>query len=320
LVAQRFLVEETVMSRHAGWSACALAVAIAATSASRSGAGQQLDFQIPYGAGQNVAPVFEGWERNADGSFNMVFGYMNRNYDERPEIPIGPNNSFSPEPVDRGQPTHFYPRRQQFMFKVRVPANFGKQQLIWTLTRGEKTERAVGKLDLEWEISQVVYSQNRRGLGSDATVAEPNKPPTVGVDGAAQRTATVGIPVTLTVNASDDGVPKPPKDEGRGRGDGRGRGGPPPLVTVRQSGPTQQQIVQPSREGLAVTWTQWRGPGRLTFTPARTVVKDGKASTEVTFSQPGTYVIRAYADDGIVFEPADVTVTVAGASGGSGRN
>ena len=55
----------------------------------------------------------------------MVFGYMNRNYDERPEIAIGPNKSFSPEPADRGQPTHFYPRRQQFMFRVRVPANSG---------------------------------------------------------------------------------------------------------------------------------------------------------------------------------------------------
>jgi hypothetical protein len=287
------------------------APALAAIALTTMAAGaQQLGGQIPYGTGQNVAPVYEGWERNADGSFSMTFGYMNRNYEERPEIPIGPNNSFAPEPIDRGQPTHFYPRRQQFMFKVRVPATFGKQQLVWTLTRAGKTEKAVGKLDLEWEISQVVYSQNRRGLGSDATVAEDNKPPTISVDGAAQQQAQVGVPVTLTVNASDDGVPKPPAPTGRGRGDGSGRGGPPPLVTIRQSGPVAQQIVQPSREGLAVTWTQWRGPGRLSFTPPRMVVKDGKASTAVSFSEPGTYVVRAYADDGVVFEPADVTVTV----------
>jgi hypothetical protein len=278
--------------------------------ASMTSGAQQLGSQIPYGSGQNIAPVYEGWERNPDGSFTMVFGYMNRNYEERPEIPIGPANSFSPEPIDRGQPTHFYPRRQQFMFKVRVPANFGKQQLVWTLTRAGKTEKAVGKLDLEWEISQVVYSQNRRGIGSDATVAEDNKPPTINVDGAAQQKATVGVPLTLTVNATDDGVPKPPP-AGRGRGaDGRGRGGPPPLVTIRQSSPVAQQIIQPSREGLAVTWMQWRGPGRLSFTPPRMVVKDGKASTAVSFSEPGTYVVRAYADDGVVFEPADITVAV----------
>lgn len=296
------------MSIPAKSGASALVLVLIALASITSGA-QQISSQIPYGSGQNIAPVYEGWERNPDGSFNMVFGYMNRNYEERPEIPIGPANSFSPEPIDRGQPTHFYPRRQQFMFKVRVPATFGKQQLVWTLTRGGKTEKAVGKLDLEWEISQVVYSQNRRGIGSDATVAEDNKPPTISVDGAAQQKATVGVPLSLTVNATDDGVPKPPP-AGRGRGDGRGRGGPPPLVTIRQSSPVAQQIIQPSREGLAVTWTQWRGPGRLSFTPPRLVVKDGKASTSVSFSEPGTYVVRAYADDGVVFEPADISVTV----------
>jgi hypothetical protein len=296
------------MRAHLAWGA---AVAAAMLAAAPLGAGQQFESQIPYGSGQNVAPVYEGWERNPDGSFNMVFGYMNRNYDERPEIPIGPNNAFSPEPADRGQPTHFYPRRQQFMFKVRVPANFGKQQLVWTLTRAGKTEKAVGKLDLEWEISQVVVSQNRRGLGNDAVTAKPNSPPTISPAGSAKLTAKVGEPLALSVNASDDGVPQPPKPN-PARGAGAGRGGPPPLVTIRQSSPIQQQIIQPSREGLAVTWTQWRGPGRLSFTPQRMVVKDGKASTNVTFAEPGTYVIRAYADDGIVFEPTDITVTVSG--------
>lgn len=304
------------MTRCARWGASALAVALAVTVAAGARAGQ-LDLQIPYGSGQNVAPVYEGWERNPDGSFNMVFGYMNRNYDERPEIPVGKNNFFAPEPIDRGQPTHFYPRRQQFMFKVRVPANFDKQQLIWTLTRDGKTEKAVGKLDLEWEISQVVYSQNRRGLGSDATVTPPNDPPTVSIDGEAKRSVPVGGTLTLIAKASDDGVPKPePPSESRGRG---ARGEPPPLVLIRQSSPVQQQIIQPNREGLSVTWTQWRGPGRLTFNPARVLVKDGQAATTVTFSAPGSYVIRAYADDGIVFTPADVTVTVTGKPDRSGQ-
>jgi hypothetical protein len=287
------------------------AVVVATIAAAPLGAGQQFESQIPYGTGQNVAPVYEGWERNPDGSFNMVFGYMNRNYDERPEIPIGPNNSFSPEPADRGQPTHFYPRRQQFMFRVRVPANFGKQQLVWTLTRAGKTEKAVGKLDLEWEISQGVISQNRRGLGNDAVTAKPNTPPTISPAGSAKLTARVGEPLALAVNASDDGIPEPPKPN-PARGAGGRAATPPPLVTIRQSSPIQQQIIQPSREGLAVTWTQWRGPGRLTFAPARTVVKEGKASTNVTFTEPGTYVIRAFADDGIVFEATDITVAVSG--------
>ena len=53
--------------------------AVFAVSAVSSG---RVAAQVRYATGQNVVPVFEGWERNADGSFNMVFGYMNRNYEE----------------------------------------------------------------------------------------------------------------------------------------------------------------------------------------------------------------------------------------------
>ena len=48
--------------------------------------------QVRYATGQNVVPVYEGWERNADGSFTMVFGYMNRNYEEEVDVPIGAGN------------------------------------------------------------------------------------------------------------------------------------------------------------------------------------------------------------------------------------
>ena len=54
------------------------------TLAAAAGAEAQLRFD----RGQNVAPVFEGWEQNSDGTFTMVFGYMNRNYEEMPEIPL----------------------------------------------------------------------------------------------------------------------------------------------------------------------------------------------------------------------------------------
>jgi hypothetical protein len=50
----------------------------------------------------------------------------------------------------------------------------------------------------------------------------------------------------------------------------------------------------------------------LTFEPMNMVVKDGKATTKLAFSEPGTYVIRAYADDGILATPADVTINVTG--------
>ena len=84
-----------------------------------------------------------------------------------------------------------------------------------------------------------------------------------------------------------------------------------PLLTTRER-PTTQAIIKPSRRGLAVTWTHWRGPGEITFEPMNVLVQDGKASTKASFSKPGTYVVRAYADDGVVTTPADVTIVVTG--------
>src|SRR5438034_9609829 len=57
-------------------------------------------------SGQGVAPVYEGFDINADGSYNMWFGYMNRNYEEQLVIPVGADNNFEPR-GDRVQPTHF---------------------------------------------------------------------------------------------------------------------------------------------------------------------------------------------------------------------
>src|SRR3954463_9495838 len=106
----------------------------------------RVDGQIPYASGQNVVPVYEGWEKNPDGSFNMVFGYMNRNYEEQVEIPIGAQNMFEPGPQDRGQPAHFYQRRQEFVFKVKVPSDWGDKDLVWTLSSRGKIEKAYGSL------------------------------------------------------------------------------------------------------------------------------------------------------------------------------
>ena len=70
---------------------CALVVGAALATAGVSSAQR-----MTYNVGQNVVPVFEGWERNADGTFTMVFGYFNRNLVEEPIVPIGPDNKFEP--------------------------------------------------------------------------------------------------------------------------------------------------------------------------------------------------------------------------------
>jgi hypothetical protein len=56
----------------------------------------------------------------------------------------------------------------------------------------------------------------------------------------------------------------------------------------------------------------YRGPVGATvkFGSESSPVTDGNASTTATFSKPGDYVIRAYADDGAVTTPGDLAVTV----------
>src|SRR5687767_8289638 len=71
--------------------------------------------QVPT-KGLPVAPVFEGWIPNPDGSFDLMFGYFNRNWSEEFDVPVGPNNTIAPGGPDQGQPTHFYPRRNRFLF------------------------------------------------------------------------------------------------------------------------------------------------------------------------------------------------------------
>ena len=43
-------------------------------------------------SGQTVTPVYEGWYRNADGTYSLSFGYYNRNTSEVLSIPAGTDN------------------------------------------------------------------------------------------------------------------------------------------------------------------------------------------------------------------------------------
>ena len=65
--------------------------------------------------------------------------------------------------------------------------------------------------------------------------------------------------------------------------------------------------------GVQIKWTQYRGPGKVTFSPDSSPVVHGEPITltsKATFSAPGTYVLRVTANDGQLFTSRDVTVTV----------
>ena len=156
----------------------------------------QLPTELPstkFSSGQNIVPYFEGWIRNADGTFDLVFGYFNRNWQEELAIPAGPENVVEPGPADRGQPTYFLPRRQRWVFRIRVPKDFGKQVVTWTITARGRTEKAYGELLPVEEITErIVMTSGNLNPGED----DPNKPPTVAV--APVPSVSVNTPVTLT--------------------------------------------------------------------------------------------------------------------------
>jgi hypothetical protein len=56
----------------------------------------QGSFAQSYSKGRHVEPAFEGWRPNPDGTFNLMFGYMNENWEESPDMPVGDNNFFLP--------------------------------------------------------------------------------------------------------------------------------------------------------------------------------------------------------------------------------
>lgn len=278
-------------------SACVVAVFL--TAANRATG------QIQYSKGQAVAPSFEGWETNPDGSFTLVFGYLNRNYEEHVHVPIGPNNLIEPGGPDQGQPTYFLPRRNRHLFRVTVPKDFGTKELVWTITANGKTERAYASLKPDYAVDARVLFRNNTGL-DPAGKTETNQPPVVKIDGALRRHVRVGEPLVLSAIARDDGVP------------------PPTPMPMREIGFR-------SALGLRVAWFVYRGDGQsVTFDPEQFKVypdfldgspwtpgwttpplpSDGKFPVQVTFATAGTYVVRVQAHDGGADGVAEVTVTV----------
>jgi hypothetical protein len=143
--------------------------------------------------------------------------------------------------------------------------------------------------------------------------------------------AVVGRPVRIEAWLGDDGLPRrsrnrlPVTDSG-GLDLGRALTAPPSRVTV-------QKI-----NGLNMSWSVYRGPDGVgsqdvtSFNPPQVAAwedtrpfsnspwapfwvppelpEDGVWITEVTFTRPGTYVLRGRADDGGLFTDQQVVVHV----------
>ena len=260
---------------------------------------------IRHNSGESVTPYFEGWIRNVDGTFDLIFGYFNRNYVQEFAIAAGPDNFVeapsavgTPASIDRGQPTYFLPRRQRYVYRVRVPADFGKREAVWSLTANGHTERAYGSLIPAEEITERVVTTNGN---YDPGANDPNKPPSITI--APVAAATAGRPVTLTALVTDDGLPKPRR--------------PPPAADTKAApggfGGQVNATAAARPQGLIVRWLQYSGPAKVTFAQTGAQpVENGQAVTTATFAAPGTYKLIASATDpGLLSTKTEVIVTVA---------
>ena len=84
--------------------------------------------------------------------------------------------------------------------------------------------------------------------------------------------ATSPGPLTLDVFVSDDGI-------------------------RNRQGDTDNPNTTSRRPALGINWSKYRGPGRVTFAEAAPKITGGKATTTVSFHQPGDYILRVLAWD-----------------------
>ena len=208
--------------------------------------------------GQHIEPAYEGWRPNADGTFSFMFGYMNENWTEQPDVEVGDNNSFSPGEADRGQPTHFLPRRNRFTFEVVVPSDWGQRELVWTLNVNGVERKAYATLKDDYLVDNMVIASETGSLGAGTSSPESraNIAPSVTIQGDDIRSAQVGEEIKFVAQVIDDGLPAARRES-----------------TIDADALMRRMMRPPTRitvgkvNGLFLSWNKYRGPGNVTFDP-----------------------------------------------------
>jgi hypothetical protein len=310
-----------------------MAIAFTATSLAQA--------QSTYNFGRNVEVAYEGWRPLEDGTFNFMFGYMNENWEEEPNIEIGENNFFSPGQADRGQPTRFLPRRNRFTFEVNVPADWGDRELVWELTVHGEKRRAYATLKSDYLVDNMVIASETGALGAGSSSPESraNVAPVTTlqgdtVDGKHVRSVRAGEPLSFTTQLTDDGIPKTRSnaDTVRMIAASRGEDVTEQMVQNQMALRIPWQPTVQKLNGLFLSWNVYRGPGKATFSPPQPkpwedtrpgsnsawglnwsppiIPGNGMIGTTVTFDEPGEYVLWGRGDDGMLYHDAYMTVTV----------
>jgi hypothetical protein len=318
-----------------------LAASLVTLVAAEAASGQDATGRFYSQKGQIVSPAYEGWLPNEDGTLTLYFGYFNSNWEQEYDLPVGEDNyftmveagalddlskaAFDSRQADQGQPTHFFPRRSPFLFTLTVPGDFGDKEWVWTLTTQGQTNRAYGVITPDYRIDPQVMSTEVGGnFGDLDNRLRDNIAPEIEVEGDLHRSVRVGEPVTIVTYAAD------PDDY-------------PPRLTRDRTPTSLEQLYNPNSAGsvvvagapgLRLSWFVYRGVAEhVSFSPVQLkswmdsrvyanspwsfpyvlpeVPPDNRYRTEVTFSEPGEYLLRGMASDGSQWSYQNVRVSVA---------
>ncbi|MEQ8954877.1 MAG: hypothetical protein RL120_12160, partial [Gammaproteobacteria bacterium] len=244
-------------------------------------------------SGEAVAPMFNGWIRNDDGSVTMIFGFANQNREAAVDVPLGPNNKIEPVQFDGVQPTHFpvYQRpgfvglQERGAFAIRVPADMADTEVVWTLNSGGKSYSVPGRTtSTAYEMSDGEAALGSLKPAIRFTMNGPETTSPVGIYGA-RITSKVGDPVTLTAYVQDRGN--------------------------RADYEENKMLLYP----LGTEWIMHQGPAdakpqfsHAKITGRERAKQDGESNTtsnngweevttEASFAEPGEYIVRLRVDN-----------------------
>ena len=221
-----------------------------------------------------LSTTYDGWTKLPDGSFELVFGYMNRN-STGVDVPLGAANQVEPATKDHGQPTHFLPGRQRDAFRVAVPAGF-KGKFVWAITYAGATQLATGSLDQNYSLD----------------VGDP-EPPTV----KGGRDLSVRMDLAASLTPSVGAPPAPPEPPANSQVVARRSSGRPIAVWWSKfRGPGDVTFGQGERPAVAAPGPTGREVPMGTFRLTCAVPPEAACgATTARFSVPGTYWLRVVA-------------------------
>jgi hypothetical protein len=221
---------------------------------------------------RSISTTFDGWKKHADGSYELVFGYMNRNAGEV-DVPPGADNRIEPAAGELPSlPTHFLPGRQRAIFTVDVPAGF-KGKYVWTLTYAGTTQTATASIDQNYSLD----------VGDPEPPGVTAPPPlSIRIAEAAQLKPVITPAPVAEVVPGADVVPR------------RAAGGRVTVWWSEYSGPGTVTFGdgKPTVAAPPNARESALGSFRVTCASAR---EAGCGATSAHFSSPGTYLLRVVA-------------------------